>query len=172
MRNNKAVTLVSLAITIVVLIIISSITTTIGKDVIKQAQLQDLRTNMLLIQAKAKIYVEEVNFQIANLDETKEEDKSKIDTIKAENLKGVALENCEDSIKNAATEIRIDNSLNDFYYLSTEILKEMGIDIEVPEGAYYLVKYDFSNIEVVFTKGFKYDGKMYYKLSELSTIEI
>ena len=172
MKNNKAVTLVSLAITIVVLIIISSITTTIGKDVIKQAKLQDLRTNMLLIQAKAKIYVEEVNFQTANLDETKEEDKTKINEIKSQNLKGIALENCEESIKNAATEIGIDNSLNDFYYLSPDTLKEMGINIEVPEGAYYLVKYDFSNTEVIFTNGFKYDGQMYYKLSELSQIEI
>ena len=48
MKNNKGVTLVSLTITIIVLIIISGLTVNLSNDLIKQAKLQDLKTNMLL----------------------------------------------------------------------------------------------------------------------------
>ena len=170
MKNNKGVTLVSLVITIVVLLIISGITVNVSNDVIKQANLQDLKTNMLLIQAKAKTYAEEVKFQTANLDETKEADKTKIAEIKATNLKGTALELCDTSIQNAADNAKVTDTA-DFYYLSRENLSEMGINIEVPEGAYYLVKYNFEDTEVVYTKGFKYQNQVYYKLSEINQIE-
>lgn len=170
MKKNYGITLVSLVITIVVLIIISSITVTVSKDVIKQAKLQDLRTNMLLIQAKTKTYAEEVNFETANLDETKEEDKTKIDTIKQEKLKGIALENCDNNIQEAAKNAGIDD-MTDFYCISQEDLTEMGINIEVPQDSYYIVKYNFEDAEVVFTKGYKYDGTTYYKLSDINNIE-
>lgn len=171
MKNNKGVTLTSLVITIIVLIIISSITVNISTELIRQANLQDLKTNMLLIQAKAKIYAEEVTFETANLDSTKEADATKISEIKASKLKGTALENSATSVQTAAQNAGITDR-TDFYYLSSENLSEMGINIEVPEGAYYLVKYNFEDIEVVFTKGFKYKDVTYYKLSEINQIEI
>lgn len=171
MKNNKGITLTSLIVTIVVLIIISGITVDISADIIKQANLQDLRTNMLLIQAKAKTYTEEVTFETANLDSSKEEDATKISNIKNEKLKGVPLENCEIKIQTAAQNAGITDTTN-FYYLNTENLLEMGINIEVPEGTYYLVKYDFEDTEIVFTKGFKYNDVTYYKLSEINQIDL
>lgn len=170
MRNNKGITLTSLVITIIVLIIISGITVNINNDLIKQAKLQDLRTNMLLIQAKAKIYAEEVNFETANLDSSKEEDLKKISEIKASKLKGTTLADCEASIQTAAQNAGVTDT-TDFYYLSSENLSEMGINIEMSEDIYYLVKYNFEDIEVVFTKGFKYKDVTYYKLSEINKIE-
>lgn len=165
MKNNKGVTLTSLVITIIVLIIISAITVNISTELIRQANLQDLRTNMLLIQAKAKTYAEEVTFETANLDSTK------ISEIKASKLKGTALENCDTSVQTAAQNAGITDT-TDFYYLSSENLSEMGINIEIPKGEYYLVKYNFEDTEVVFTKGFKYKDVTYYKLSEINQIEI
>ena len=64
MKKQKGITLIALTITIIVMIIIASITIYAGIDLIQQAKLQDLVTNMLLIQAKAKEYVEEVSFKI------------------------------------------------------------------------------------------------------------
>lgn len=168
MNNNKGVTLTSLVITIIVLIIISAITVNISDGVIQEAKLQDLRTNMLLVQAKAKIYAEEVTFQTANL-----KDESEIKTRKDSILKdkGTPLEDCDTSVQTAAENAGV-TLITDFYYLSPENLSEMGINIEVPEGSYYLVKYNFEDTEVVFTKGFKYKDVTYYKLSEINQIEI
>lgn len=171
MNNNKGVTLTSLVITIIILIIISAITVNISNDVIEQAKLQDLRTNMLLIQAKAKTYTEEVTFETANLDSSKEEDLAKISEIKASKLKGTLLENCDTSIQTAAQNAGITDT-TDFYYLSSENLSEMGINIKVPKEAYYLVKYNFENTEVVFTKGIEYKEATYYKLSQINQIDI
>lgn len=170
MKNNKGVTLVSLVITIIVLIIISGITANVSNDVIKQARLQDLKTNMLLIQAKAKTLAEEVNFETANLDKTKETDLTKINEIKGTKLIGTALDACEEAIKTAASNAGVTDA-TDFYYLSQENLSQMGINIEVPEDTYYLVKYNFEDTEVVFTGGYKYEDEVYYKLSELNNIE-
>ena len=74
-------------------------------------------------------------------------------------------------IKKAAKDAGIEDT-KDYYYLSQEALNSMGIQIEVKEGTYYLVKYNFEDTEVVYTKGFKYEGKTYYKLSEMKEVEI
>lgn len=170
MKNNKGVTLASLVITIIVLLIIAGITTNLSNEIIKQAKLQDLKTNMLLIQAKAKTLAEEVNFETANLDPNNTEHAEKIGTIKTNKLIGTAFESCTETIKTAATSAGVTEP-TDFYYLSQENLLQMGINIEVPEGAYYLVKYNFEDTEVVYTAGYKYEGVVYYKLSELNNIE-
>ena len=63
-KREKGVTLIALAITIVVLLIIAGISIKGGTSAIKMAQLEELKTNMLLIQAKGRQYVEDVNFKI------------------------------------------------------------------------------------------------------------
>ena len=63
-EKNNGVTLLALVITIVVLLIIAGITVYEGKETINRSKLEELRTNMLLIQAKSKEYVEEANFKI------------------------------------------------------------------------------------------------------------
>ena len=54
LKNNKGITLMTLVITIIVLLIIVSITVNYGIDSINKAQIQNMQTNMLLIEAKAK----------------------------------------------------------------------------------------------------------------------
>ena len=74
-KENRGITLISLIVTIIVLMIIAGITIYNGKSTITQAQLEGLRTNMLLIQAKAKEYVEEVNFEMGpSKDEAKKQE--------------------------------------------------------------------------------------------------
>ena len=62
-KNNKGITLIALTITIIILLILASITIYSGKESIKKAQLESLKTNMLLIKAKAKEYVEQASFK-------------------------------------------------------------------------------------------------------------
>ena len=81
MKNENGVALHTLLLIIVVIIIIATIIVKYGMKMIEQSKIQDLRTNMLLIQADAKKDLEEVCFQTVNLNENKEEDLTKISII-------------------------------------------------------------------------------------------
>ena len=168
MGARKTITLI---IAIIIIITIGITIATVMKKAIEQTELQDLRTNMLLIQGKAKTYTENVSVETANLKEDKEEDNTKIAEVKNQKLKGTAIENCNEDIKNATKKAGIEDT-KDYYYLSQEDIKSMGINITVEEGTYYLVKYNFEDTEVVYTKGYEYKDKIYYKLSEIKNIEI
>lgn len=169
MKKNNGITLAILTLSIVILIIIIAVTVNVSTKAIKESKLEDLKTNMLIIQAKAKVYLEEVSFQTANLDESNEEDVSKISEIKSEYLKGTKLSECSEDIQQAAKEAGIGDSTL-YYYLTKENLEEMGINIELNDGEYYLVQYDIENPEVVNTKGYKKDGVYYYTLTELNSL--
>ena len=162
---------INLIIALVIIIVIIIGITTIIKKATDETNLQDLRTNMLLIQGKAKTYTENVSVETVNLDKEKEEDNTKIEEVKGQKLKGTALENCEETIKNEAKKAGIEDT-KDYYYLTQEDLNSMGISIEVEYDEYYLVKYNFEDTEVVYTKGYEYKDKIYYKLSELRNIEL
>ena len=63
-KEEKGVTLIILVVTIIVLLILAVITINGGTDVIDKSSLEGLKTNMLLIQTKAKEYVENAKFQL------------------------------------------------------------------------------------------------------------
>ena len=72
LRKKEGITLVALVVTVILLGILASIGAYYGNEVIKNANLESLKTDMLLIQAKAKEYVEEATFKMGiNPDETK-----------------------------------------------------------------------------------------------------
>ena len=54
MKSDKGITMIALAAMLVILMIIATITMYYGNSAIKEAKLQDLKTNMLLIQANLK----------------------------------------------------------------------------------------------------------------------
>ena len=60
MEKQKGITLISLTITIVVIMILAGITTYIGKDLIKETKLQDLKTNA----EEERILFQKENFDI------------------------------------------------------------------------------------------------------------
>lgn len=160
-----------LILTIIITIAIATVIISVCKQAYDKTNLEDLRTNMLLIQGKAKTYTENVSVETANLNEEKEEDNTKIEEVKDQKLKGTALGDCDEKIKNAASKSGIED-VKDFYYLSQQDLNDMGININVKEDEYYLVKYNFEDTEVVYTKGYKHKEKIYYKLSEIKDIEL
>ena len=162
MEKQNGVTIPVLVIGIVIIIAIVSVIVHYAEYMVEENRLQDLRTNMLLIQAETKKDLEEVCFQTAKLDSKKEEDLATINEIKNENLKGKLVQGSE--IENSIPqEINIDENC---YYLDENNLSEIGVkDLDSNEYGYFIVKYDFSNItvEVMNTKG--YEGK--YTLSQL-----
>ena len=57
-NNQRGITLVVLTITIIILMILAGITIHTGTESIQKANLEGLKTNMLLIETKAREYVE------------------------------------------------------------------------------------------------------------------
>ena len=164
MKKQKGITLIALTITIVVMMIIAGITTYFGNDLIREVNLQDLRTNMLLIQAKAKECVEEVRFQTANVT-----DESVKNQIKAENYKGNPITDNEE-VKNLAEGTgQITGEIGEYYYLTEQNLKDMGIEnLSADEYGYFIVRYNITDIkvEVINTKG--YQGN--YTLEQINAL--
>lgn len=149
-RKENAITLISLAITVIVILIISSVATYSGKEIIRKGKLEELRTNMLLIQAKAKEYVEDANFKMGLApDETR---KEKVRKSVYED--GAKLE------KVNAQEYGIDNS-SVCYKVTKETLNIWGLDkIELKDNEDYLIAFDDENatVEIYNTKGFVDDN--------------
>ena len=162
--NNKGITLVALVITVIVLLIIASIVVYTGTDTIKTANLQSLKTNMLLIEAKAREYVENANHELGvnpneATDEMKEASNSKLVGTKVENT---------DSL---VSHLNIDSKYS-VYKLSEEDLNNMGIrDIASnDEDGWYIIAYDVANADVKIynTKGIQVsDGSTKYCLDDI-----
>ncbi len=150
--KNKGITLVTLTITIIVIMILAGITINIGYDLLNKAKLESLKTNMLLIQAKTKVSLEEYNF---SKDETK--------------LIGTKVEESNTNIMGKLNKIGV-TSLEDWYYLQQSDLDNMNLpDVKPKENEYFLVKYNKQtlDVEVLYTEGFK--GS--YTLTDIQTME-
>ena len=163
-KNEKGITLIVLAVTIIIMLIIASIAIYSGTESIKNAKLEALKTNMLLIQAKAKEYVEEVSFKIGVT--------SGVDATEVQNRTNQA--RTEIYINDAQLEVVTDTSKipglisGNTYKVGQEALKKMGLEqIENTEGEYW-VTFDEENctVEVYNTEG--YQGK--YSLTDIENI--
>ena len=163
MKKERGITLIALTITIVVMMIIAGITVNFGLDLIREVKLQDLRTNMLLMQAKAKECVEEVSFQKANVT-----DENEIQTIKNENLKGTKVEE-NSEVQNLLQNTGKTEAGFEYYYLTGQDLTDMGLkELTVEDYGYFVVGYNIDEIkvEVINTKG--YQGN--YTLTQLNEL--
>ena len=140
--NNKGITLVALVITVIVLLIIASIVVYTGTDAIKNANLQSIKTNMLLIEAKGREYVENANHELGvNPEAATEEMKNK----SASMLVGTKIENTDSLV----SKFNIDSKYS-VYKLSEEDLNNMGIkDVSSnDEDGWYIIAYDVTEAEV------------------------
>ncbi len=153
MKKERGLTLISLVITIVLIMILVGVTAYYATPVIQNTQLQNLNTNMLLIQAKTKTIGENAKFN---------------------NNTGMYM-GTKINADNANEEITelinkgIINVEGNFYLLSKRNLEEIGLsNINYDSG--YVVDYDTD--EIIYVKGFEYEKKMYYRLSEMKLIKI
>lgn len=63
LKNNKGITLVALVITVIIILVIGAITVYEGSKLVDEAKYEDVKTNMLLIQAEVKNYAEQAKFE-------------------------------------------------------------------------------------------------------------
>ena len=160
-KNNKGITLVALVITIVVLIILAGVAIYTGRDALEKAQLEELRTNMLLIEAKAKGLVEEANFKMG---------VSPDDAKKAEVRNEVYVTNATPQRANGIT-APDSIPVADCYLVTKDTMALWGLeDISLEDEENYLLKFDDTNatVEVYNTVG--YDGK--YSLTDIDDLEV
>ncbi len=149
MKKQSGITMVALIITIVVMLILAAIAIELGNDVVDNAKIEDIKTNMLSIKAKAKIVAEQYNFKdIENLVGTKYEDaqfnKSNLNSV----FSGFSEEE-KDSL----------------YIWTQEDLNNQGLNtIKVDTDNFYVINYNMDNFEIYYSNAI--EGK--YSLSELN----
>lgn len=164
-NETKGVTLVALIITIIVLLIIAGITVYSGKDIIKKAKLEELKTNMLLIQAKAREYVEEATFQMGiNPDEDKKKEvRSRVYANGSE--EGAQLEEAS----SVPTEFGISDT-STCYWLTSETQKKWGLTkIKLESNERYLIQFNENDVTVEVYNSLGYDG--IYSLTDIDKIQ-
>ncbi len=161
-NKTRGITLISLVVTIVILIILAGISIYAGKEVIKKAKLEEVKTNMLLIQAKAREYVEEANFKIGI--GTEEEKNAKIANVREEIY--------EDTEKlRPAQEIPEKLGITDAsscYYLTAETKAKWGLE-KLQNEEQYLIKFNEKEVSVEVYNVVGYQGK--YSLTEIDQME-
>lgn len=152
-KKERGITLTMLVITIVILAIIVSITVYVGSNMIEKTNLQNLNTNMLLIQAKVKTIGEDSKF---NKNEA---------TLKGQKVSQVTQNQKIEELVNS----QIIDTPDTYYLLSQEDLNTMGLEkIQIEEG--YVVNYETA--EIIYVKGFEANKTTYYKLSETKGLTI
>lgn len=169
MENESGKSTITLLIVTVLIMIGVVVLINYAQKMVEQTKLQDLETNMLLIQAEAKKGLEKVCFGTANLKETKEEDLKKINEVKQENLSGIIFSEVPEEIKNEIKKVPEFEFDDNCYYLDEAELEKMGIkEIDHNLYGYFIVKYDFEKVtvEVINTKG--YEGR--YTLTQLNEL--
>lgn len=150
-NRTEGVTLITLCIIIIIMIMIAGISIYSIKNRVKEAELEELKTNMLLIQAKAKEYIEDATFKMGmNADDTK----------KASVRNEVYIENAKLQ-KVVDNELSSDLGITDMttcYWLTTEAQESWGLNkMSFQKDEKYLIQFDETNetVEVYSTKGYK-----------------
>ena len=164
-KENKGVTLVALTITIIVLLIIAGIAVYNGKETIQKANLEALRTNMLLIEAKAKGLVEEANFQLG----PELQKQSEIETIRT-NL--YVTENKLQKLSDSGITVPSGIPTGDNIYVFTQETASIwaldGVYDELAENEYYVISFDEENATVEIYNTLGYQG--HYSLTEIDEL--
>lgn len=173
--NQKGITMIALTITIILLFILSGIAIYSGKDTIRRANLEELKTNMLLIQTKAREFVENASFDLGidPQNATEEMRANAQNELNGED-KGTLVEE-GDPIESELLSIGI--SQNDIdngnvYKLTTQNLENMGVkDVESNDtDGWYVIVYDITNTTAEIYNTIGYEGK--YSLTDLERLEL
>lgn len=160
-NRTEGVTLLALAITIVILLIIATITIYSGKDTIKKAEIEELKTNMLLIQAKARGYVEDATFKMGiNPDDSKKNEVREEVYVQNAKLEKANTVPSEFGITDATT----------CYWLTEEAKTNWGLNkLELKNNERYLIQFNENDATVEVYNSLGYNGK--YSLTDVNQIQ-
>ena len=160
-NRTEGMALLALAITIIILLIIAAITIYSGKDIIKEAKIEELKTNMLLIQAKAREYVEDATFKMGiNPDDNK---KNQVrEEIYVKNAKLVKADD-------VPSEFGITDSTT-CYWLTEEAQTNWGLNkIELENDERYLIQFNENDVTVEVYNSLGYNGM--HSLTDIDKIQ-
>lgn len=159
MRNQNGVTLVILIIIVIVLAILASVAIGEIGGLINNVQLETSSTNMLLIQAKAKVIYEKSNF---NNDDS---------LLKGQIVSEIENNTKLDELKTAGIISEEETNYDSYYLWDKQTIEELDIRItNMNEADFFIVNYKTE--EVITSAGYKYtDGNTYYKLSDILNLE-
>lgn len=164
-NENKGVTLIALTITIIVLLIIAGIAVFNGKETIQKANLEALRTNMLLIEAKAKGIVEEANFQLGP-DFQKE---SELGTIRNNiYVNENKLQKLSDSGITVPSEIPTGDNVYVFTQETANLWSLDDVYSDLEEGEYYILEFNEKEVTVKIYNTLGYQG--HYSLTDIDEL--
>ena len=173
-RNQKGVTLIALVVTIIVLLIIAGIGISGGTKAIKKANLESLKTNMMLIEAKARECVEEANFKLGpNAKEIEKIGEIRHSVYEDENEKSAELKKISD-LATEKPKVIIPNEIpqdDSVYWVTEEALQRWGLNkIEVDPDEVYLIKFNEVEATVEVYNNIGFNNK--YSLTDISDIEL
>lgn len=158
MKNEKGMTYIMLLIVMVLIILVIVGVTYFVQKKYQESQIEDVRTDMLLIQGKIKVLAEKTT---AKKDDATLQGRKVSDNVEDEKVKSL-LE------KQVITEQ--EEHFADYYILEEEQLKQMGLEnIKLKDGNYFIVNYKTD--EVITTKPVEINHEVYYKLSQLKEVE-
>ena len=158
MKSEKAMTLITTAILVVVITALVFAIVYYARMQYAKEYLEDIKTDMLLVQAKVKTIQGEYT----------------LEKKKEEVLKGTKIADMQENeaIKQFLENENIDISQKDkkYYVLSEKDLEELDLkQVTLEENTYYIIEYTTN--EVYYTKGFTYsDGNTYYELTEIENL--
>ena len=141
-ENKKGITLVSLIVTVIVLLILASIATYSGINVISSSKLTTFTTELKIMQTQVNALYEEDSTKEYG-DELTENIKKQADIVFTESESGITSE-------------------DGYRYWSNNLIKELGI-----EGVEQDFFVNLKTRSVVSYEGFQYEGKTYYTLNQL-----
>ena len=180
-RQEKGVTLFALVIVVIVLVIIAGIAVYSGKEAINNANLESMRTNLMLIEAKARESVEDANFKMGKSpDDAKKESVRQEVYVNDAKLKRAYGDDGNSKIaelSNISIPSEIESlSASDkkkIYYVTPATMQQWGLnDIKTDDDEAYLIRFDDDTddlkVEVYNTLGFKGN----YSLTELNAINM
>ena len=150
-KKNKGITLVALVITVIIILVIGAITVYEGSKLVDEAKYEDVKTNMLLIQAEVKNFAEQAKFEGKKIEDLIGEEEGKGITVDGKTLFFTE----PDSDLNEAIE-NVRNKTNaqiDLYQIKTDM---RDLNLNNIDSTKYLISIDISEqieVEVCFLPG-------------------
>ena len=156
-RNESGVTMIALIVTIIVMIIIAGITFKFSKDLLKDSELKNDVTNMLLILAKAEVIYDKNQFDSEN--------NPLVGTVITADLIGNRITN---DLANAYS-LTSEEEMKKWYIWDKNTQELIDLNIDITENEYYIVNY--ADGEVIYSEGYTdLENNRVYTLSEMKNI--
>lgn len=167
MKNEKGITLIVLIVTILLMVIIAGIAVSYGTSSLESVRFQNFSFELQQIQGKVdtiyekiKLANEEEKANYITLGENVTESSEAVETLKT--VKRINYSNSNMSSSDRE-KYYYEDGVTYYRYLSEEDLKN-ELDITSNPGDVII---NFQTREVISVNGFEFEGKVYYRLSDI-----